>query len=97
LIALSKDIASKISPDVVADLEETPERRKILEYLQSKQAVKISKIAKELKMTPGSVHHHTDILQKFGLIKKWVSKMKRAYAQITPEGEAALKALRKGE
>ncbi len=84
----------EIPGELIADLEETADRRRILKHLESGNAVKITKIAKDLQMTPGNVHHHTDILSKQGLISKKTGFPKRSYCQITDKGKGALEILK---
>jgi predicted transcriptional regulator len=85
---------SEITADIVADLKETSERRRILSHLQKGEAMRITKIAKDLRIAAGNVHHHTEMLQTQELIKKWTGTPKRSYAQITDKGKRALVALR---
>jgi DNA-binding MarR family transcriptional regulator len=82
-----------VPADVIADLRESKDRYNILKHMEKGGAMKLSQVTKNLKMLPGNVHHHTDILHKQELIRKWTGTLRRSYVQITEKGKRALDVL----
>lgn len=81
---------TNLTIDVLKDLEECPNRLKILKALEHGDPEKTTKIANQVDLSSSLVSHHAKILVRNDLIERRVDNVHKARLHITKKGRQAI-------